>query len=76
MHDTQGDVARSIYAQQVDFDRARGVIHVLGSPQRQVHIYETRENQDSQMLVGEEFTIDLHTNTLRAGATQGEFRQR
>ena len=65
-----------MWANQIDFDRKAGVVRVLGTPHYLARIYEENlDVQDSKVVVGEEFTIDLKSGTVRTGATRGEFRE-
>ena len=74
LRDQQGAVIRSVFARQIDFDRGQSLIRVLGTPQANARIYEeNKQTTETRILVGEEFTIDLAHNTVRSGATRGEF---
>lgn len=75
LRDVHGPVIREVNAHQIDFDRTISLIRVLGAPRYDARIYEENsETQESRILVGEEFTINLQSNTIRTGATRGEFR--
>ncbi|MFH1746690.1 MAG: hypothetical protein ABIG44_06550 [Planctomycetota bacterium] len=77
LRDVHGPVIREVNAHQVDFIRSQNLIRVLSTPQYDARIYEENsQTQDSRILVGKEFTIYLDSNTVRAGATHGEFRDR
>ena len=76
LRDVQGSDVRSVWANQIDFDRQIGLIRVLGTPHYEARIYdENLDTGDSKVVVGEEFIINLHTGAVRTGATRGEFRE-
>ncbi|MEP0848728.1 MAG: hypothetical protein HRF50_18125 [Phycisphaerae bacterium] len=79
MRDEQGPGVREIQAHQVEFDRPNGKVRVLGNKQdgrlARVWYQNTQTGQFDNPAAGPEFIIDLNTNTLKAGATTGEFRR-
>lgn len=76
LRDVQNGVIREIHAHQIDFDRTIGLIRILGTPEVDARIYEERpETQDSRVMAGREFVLDLNTGTVRTGATYGEVRE-
>jgi hypothetical protein len=74
LRDEQDDMIREVWANQLDLDRPLGLIRVLGTPRVYARIYESnRQTEESRVIVGEEFIIDLRANTIRTGQTRGEF---
>ena len=75
LRDKQGLVIREVYTQQIDFDRQISLIRILGTPLAHARIYEEHlKTGGSRVLLGEEFIIDLQSNTIRTKTTRGEFR--
>lgn len=79
MRDEQGPGVREIQAHQVEFDRPNGKVRVLGNKEdgrlARVWYQNAQTGQFDNPAAGPEFIIDLNTNTLKSGATTGEFRR-
>jgi lipopolysaccharide export system protein LptA len=77
LRDQQESVIRTVHARQVEFDRLRSIVRVLGWQQVHARIYSENSETDQFDIpaIGPEFIIDLENNTIQAGETRGEFRR-
>ena len=77
LRDQQESVIRTVHARQVEFDRPRSIVRVLGWQGVDARIYS--ENPETGQFdipaIGPEFIVDLENNTIQAGETRGEFRR-
>ncbi len=75
LRDARGPAIRSVQAARAEFDRNRSTVLVSGDPTADARVFfENREtNELAQPAIGKAFEIDLERNTVKAGATRGEF---
>jgi hypothetical protein len=76
LRDEQHPAIRSVFADRIEFERARNLIRVLGTPEAHARVYyENAQAAQADQHVGREFVIDLQANTIRAVDTSGEIRR-
>lgn len=75
LRDARGPAVRSVQAARAEFDRNRSTVLVSGDQTADARVFfENREtNELAQPAIGKAFEIDLERNTVKAGATRGEF---
>ncbi|MBK8916111.1 MAG: hypothetical protein IPM64_16200 [Phycisphaerales bacterium] len=75
LRDRQGDGIREVRGDRLEFDRARAIVGVMGSPAR-IEFLNVAANRYDQPAVGPRFEIDLNTGMPRAAEARGEFNRR
>ncbi len=78
LRDQTETTIRSIYAEQIQFDRLAGIIRVVGDPQKGVdaRIYDedTATGRFAMPAAGPVLIVDLRNNTIRTGPIRGKAR--
>jgi len=76
LRDQQYAQSRTVYANQLEFDRPRRLVRVLGGANAPARIYS--ENSETGRFeapwMGKDLIYDLGTNTIRTAEGQGELR--
>ncbi|QOJ13461.1 MAG: hypothetical protein HRU75_01870 [Planctomycetia bacterium] len=75
LRDRQGEGVREVRGDRLEFDRARAIVGVMGSPAR-IEFLNVAANRYDQPAVGPRFEIDLNTGMPRAAEARGEFNRR
>lgn len=77
LRDEQGPQIRSVFCNNMEFNREKALVSVNGTPAGPARIYleNPQSGQGSTPFVGESFTIDLKTNQVRSQGLKGEFRR-
>ncbi len=75
VRDQRDNDIRTIYAHQLEFDRAGGVIRILGLPEKNINVRLYDENAETGRfhgpIVSPEIIINLDTNTIEAKDIRG-----
>lgn len=77
LRDKQGTGTRTVNADSVEFDRAHGLVRVLGTPSvdARVQFEDPAAGRFDQPAIGPLFIIDLQANTIRTDRVEGIFRR-
>ena len=76
LRDQLEDAIRSVYAHQLEYDRASSVVRVLGLPEERIdaRVYDEnpRTGRFNIPAIGPEIIINLETNTIRTEKIRGQ----